>query len=230
MTTDVFSESAPAFSATSLRDLVRARWGLADPVLRSLDSERDLNVLVDGRYVLKVANPAERADVVDMEVRALTHVHAADPGLPVPAMVTARSGEQVVRLTDDAGRDCLARLITLLPGSPLEGAPVDAGLAEQVGAVAARMSVALQGFFHPAAGRLLMWDIRRMPEVVTGSPLGGVGDLVDRVAPALAATTTLPAGVQHADVTLTNVLAESGTVSGVIDLGDMHHTAAVCDR
>ena len=229
MTTDVFSESAPVFSPTNLRDLVREQWGLAAPALRPLDSERDLNVLVDDRYVLKVANPAERADVVDMEVRALTHVHATDPGLPVPAMVTARSGEQIVRLVDDAGRGCLARLITLLPGRPLEGTPVDDGLAEQVGAVAARMSVALQGFFHPAAGRPLLWDIRRMPEVVTGSPLDGVDDLVDRVAPALAATSTLPSGVQHADVTLTNVLAESGTVSGVIDLGDMHHTAAVCD-
>lgn len=229
MTTDVFSESAPAFAEEALRHLLRTHWGLVDPPLRPLDSERDLNVLVDDRYVLKVANPAERADVVDMEVRALTHVHAADPGLPVPAMVTARAGDQIVRLTDDIGRECLARLITLLPGSPLEGTPVNPGLAEQVGAAAARTSVALQGFFHPAAGRPLLWDIRRTPEVVAGSPLEGVGDLVARVAPALAATSTLPAGIQHADVTLTNVLAESGTVTGVIDFGDMHHTAAVCD-
>lgn len=229
MTTDVFTESAPAFSPANLRDLVREQWCLADPVLRRLDSERDLTVLVDDRFVLKVANPAERADVVDMEVRALAHVHAAAPGLPVPALVATRSDTSVVRLTDDAGRECLARLITLLPGRPLEGTPVDTGLAEQVGAVAGRMSVALQGFFHPAAGRSLLWDIRRMPDVVTGAGLDYAPDLVDRVAPALAATSTLPSGVQHADVTLTNVLAESATVSGVIDFGDMHHTAAVCD-
>ncbi|TDV49980.1 aminotransferase class III-fold pyridoxal phosphate-dependent enzyme [Actinophytocola oryzae] len=229
MTTDVFTESAPAFSLATLRDLVREHWHLADPALRPLDSERDLNVLVDDRYVLKVANPAERADVVDMEVRALTHVHAADPTLAVPATVAARGGDLVVLLTDAAGRDCLARLITLLPGSPLEGTPVDVGLAEQVGAAAARMSVALRGFFHPAAARPLAWDIRRMPEVVAASPLDGVRGLVARVTPALAATRTLPSGVQHGDVTLTNVLAEAGTVSGVIDLGDMHHTAVVCD-
>ena len=49
-------------------------------------------------------------------------------------------------------------------------------------------------------------------------------------AAALAATAALPSGVQHADLTLTNVLLdEARAVSGVVDLGDMHHTAAICD-
>ena len=219
-----FTEPAPAFSPGSLRAALREHWDLADAVLKPLDSERDLNVLVDHRFVLKISNPAERADVVDMEVRALEHVHAADPGLPVPEAVGA-----VAWLTDDSGRTCLARLITLLPGAPLEGRPIDGGTAAEVGAVAARVSVALQGFFHPAAGRELLWDVRRMPEVVAGSGLERYGELVARVTPALAATATLPAGMQHADVTLTNVLADAGAVTGVIDFGDMHHTAAVND-
>jgi 4-aminobutyrate aminotransferase-like enzyme/Ser/Thr protein kinase RdoA (MazF antagonist) len=219
-----FTEPAPAFSTDSLRAALREHWQLADPPLKPLDSERDLNVLVDGRFVLKISNPAERADVVDMEVRALEHVHVADPALPVPESVGA-----VARLVDDTGRPCRARLITLLPGAPLEGRPVNGELVARVGAVAARVSVALQGFFHPAAGRELLWDVRRMPAVVADSGLGRFGELVERVTPALAATATLPAGMQHADVTLTNVLAEAGAVTGVIDFGDMHHTAAVTD-
>ncbi|WP_284742274.1 aminotransferase class III-fold pyridoxal phosphate-dependent enzyme [Amycolatopsis sp. RTGN1] len=218
-----FTEPAPAFSPGSLRAALREHWDLADTVLKPLDSERDLNVLVDGEFVLKISNSAERPDVVDMEVRALAHVRAADPGLPVPESV----GE-VARLTDDSGRACLARLITLLPGRPLEGSPVDDDMAARVGSVAARVSVALQGFFHPAAGRELLWDVRRMPAVVAAAGIGRA-ELVARVAPALAATATLPAGLQHADVTLTNVLAEAGAVTGVIDFGDMHHTAAVTD-
>jgi 4-aminobutyrate aminotransferase-like enzyme/Ser/Thr protein kinase RdoA (MazF antagonist) len=219
-----FTEPAPAFSPESLRAALREHWDLVDSVLKPLDSERDLNVLVDNRFVLKISNPAERADVVDMEVRALEHVHLAAPGLPVPESVGA-----VAQMRDDSGRTCLARLITLLPGAPLEGRPVDGGTAAEVGAVAARVSVALQGFFHPAAGRELLWDVRRMPEVVADSGLERYGELVTRVAPALAATATLPAGMQHADVTLTNVLADAGAVTGVIDFGDMHHTAAVND-
>ncbi|MFJ1767095.1 aminotransferase class III-fold pyridoxal phosphate-dependent enzyme [Amycolatopsis sp. NPDC088138] len=225
----LFTEPAPAFGSGSLRAALGDHWRLTDPVLKPLDSERDRNVLVDGRFVLKISNPAERADVVDMEVRALEHVHTADPGLPVPESVATRSGEAVAHLTDDTGRACLARLITLLPGVPLEGKPLAGGLAAQVGAVAARVSLALQGFFHPAAGRTLLWDVRQVAAVVAESGIGRFGELVARVAPALAATATLPSGVQHADVTLTNVLAEDGAITGVIDFGDMHHTAAVTD-
>ena len=219
----IFAEPAPKFAADRLRAVLREHWALPDVELGPLDSERDLNVLVDGRYVLKISNPAESAEVVDMETRALEHVRTADPGLPVPATI----GE-VVRTSDDAGRECLTRLITLLPGQPLEGGPLDADLAAQVGAIASRVSVALQGFFHPAAGRSLLWDIRRMPEVVASSGIG-MAELVDRVRPALAATATLPSGIQHADVTLTNVLAADGVVTGVIDFGDMQHTARVVD-
>lgn len=226
---DVFTELAPAFSPAALRELVREQWDVPGAGLRPLDSERDLNALVGEDFVLKISNPAERADVVDMEVRALEHVRAADPDLPVPVTVPARSGVPVVRVRDGAGRECLARLITRLPGRPLEGSALGPGLAAQVGAIAGRTSVALQGFFHPAASRDLMWDIRRLPVVLRESGAAGLDEAAARVTPALAATATLPAGVQHADVTLTNVLAEADTVTGAIDFGDMHHTAAVCD-
>jgi 4-aminobutyrate aminotransferase-like enzyme/Ser/Thr protein kinase RdoA (MazF antagonist) len=219
----IFAEPAPKFAAERVRAVLREHWALTDVELGPLDSERDLNVLVDGRFVLKISNPAESAEVVDMETRALEHVRTADPSLPVPETI----GE-IVRTGDDSGRECLARLITLLPGAPLEGRPLDLDLAAQVGAIAGCVSVALQGFFHPAAGRSLLWDVRQMPDVVASAGIGMAG-LVDRVRPALAATAALPSGIQHADVTLTNVLAGDGVVTGVIDFGDMHHTAKVAD-
>ena len=43
------------------------------------------------------------------------------------------------------------------------------------------------------------------------------------------ATGALPAGLNHADVTLTNILVGPRGVTGLIDFGDMHHTAHVCD-
>jgi 4-aminobutyrate aminotransferase-like enzyme/Ser/Thr protein kinase RdoA (MazF antagonist) len=229
----VFAESAPVFSSDRLRQALLRHWDLPAPRLRALGSERDLNVLVDKRFVLKISNPAEDPDVVDMEVLALRHVHATDPALPVPALVPTNGGKTVVRVHDDAGRACLARMITLLPGAPLEGTRPGPALAARVGESAGRVSAALRGFFHPAAGRTLMWDIRRTPHVV-----GAVGDGLpphlrdhaERVRPALEATRSLPSWVQHADVTLTNVLAgPQGSISGVIDFGDMHHTAVVCD-
>jgi Ser/Thr protein kinase RdoA (MazF antagonist) len=113
-------------------------------------------VLVDDRYVLKVANPGEDPDVLDMENAAMAHVRQVSPDLPVPALMPATSGAAVAAVTDAGGRRCLARLITtIVPGQSHEGRPVTCDLAEQAGGLAARTSLALQGLFHRAGGRVL---------------------------------------------------------------------------
>ncbi|MEV6492563.1 aminotransferase class III-fold pyridoxal phosphate-dependent enzyme [Actinoplanes sp. NPDC051633] len=229
---NVLDTPAPRLDPDSIRRLLDDGWGLQAAVLRPLPSERDLNVLVGEEYVLKVSNPAERAAVVDMENAAMEHVRRVAPDLPVP-----RVAGSVATVADEAGLSCLARLITVVPGSALEGTPITVDLAEQVGALAARTSLALQGLFHPAAERELDWDVRRAPAVLAApgvlDGLGAQGRLLrpylDRLTAAAGATRGLPSGQQHADVTLTNVLAHAGTVTGLIDFGDMHHTAAVCD-
>ncbi|HEY2273722.1 MAG TPA: aminotransferase class III-fold pyridoxal phosphate-dependent enzyme [Jatrophihabitantaceae bacterium] len=229
---DVLASPAPVVATERLRDLLGRAWAVDPAALTPLPSERDLNVLVDDRFVLKVSNPAEAASIIDMEVAAAAHLQRADPGLAVPRTVATRGGEFVAALADDAGRPCRTRLITVLPGAPLEGTPISVDLAEQVGDLAARTSLALQGLFHPAGGRRIDWDVRRAADVLTNAEMHGAAQdiaLVPRLAAAAEATRRLPSGLQHADVTLTNVLAEHGTVTGLIDFGDMHHTAAVCD-
>jgi len=228
-TETVFQTPAPALSEAVVLAFLRSVHGLAAPQLTALPSERDQNLRVDDgdrRLVLKIFNIGEDPAVVDMELAALVHLAEVDPTLPVPRAVAARDGATAATVTGADGSSHLARLVTLLPGRPVEGEPVGIARAEAIGAAAARTSLALQGFFHPAAGRALDWDVRRLPELV--------GQVPQRVSAALAATTRLPAWVQHADVTLTNVLVggsgqSTGDVTGVVDLGDLHHTAAVCD-
>jgi 4-aminobutyrate aminotransferase-like enzyme/Ser/Thr protein kinase RdoA (MazF antagonist) len=225
---DVLDEPAPDLDEAALRAGLAQHWSRPNAALRPLGSERDLNALVDGAFVIKICNPAEPPAVVDMETAALAHIARVAPDLPVPATVpTVTDGRPCATVTDGRGRRCVARLITALPGTPLEGVPVTTDLAGAVGEIAARIQVALQGFFHPAASRTIGWDIRRLPELVLADDR--FASLAFRVRPALVATAGLQAWIQHADVSLTNVLADSSGVTGVIDLGDMHHTAAVCD-
>ena len=235
---DVLSTPAPVLSEARRLELLDTAWRLAAGELGPLPSERDQNTLVDGRFVLKVSNPAEDAGVIDMEVAAAAHLLRVDPGLAVPRTIATASGDLVATVDDDTGRRCLARLVSVVPGRPLEGVPITVAMAEQVGALTARASTGLQGLFHPAGGRRIDWDVRRAAPVLATPEVrdllrdrgdAAVLDLVPRLAAAAAATAALPAGLQHADVTLTNVLAEAGTVTGLIDFGDMHHTAAVCD-
>lgn len=231
---DVLTTPAPALDTAAIRIALREHWGVDCALIRPLGAERDANFLIDDTFVLKVSNPAESDAAVDMETAALELVRRVAPDLPVPEQVLVAErdaaipgGPLVAHVVDGTGARCLGRLFTALRGTALEGAVVTTDMAHRVGALSARMSVALQGFFHVAGGRKLDWDIRRYPAIAP--PDGPMAELARRVAAPLVATNALPAGIQHGDLTLTNILAENDDVTGIVDFGDMHHTAAVCD-
>ena len=233
---DVLRCPPPELSAEDAERLLAEQWGIEVVTLTNLPSERDVNLMVNGRYVLKVSNPAEPLDVIDMETRALRHAQLVAPDLSLPRTISTVDGQDQATVLDRSGRSSAARLITVLPGVVAEGLPVTKELAESMGAICARASIALQGFFHPAAARAIDWDVRRAAEVLAdASPQTlqlseeSFAELEQRCRTAGQAAYALPSGVNHADVTLTNVLVTDGSVTGLIDFGDTHHTAHVCD-
>ncbi len=242
----VLDELAPVVSASGAARLVHEHFpGILEAgAISSVDelpSERDRNLMVrlgSGRAaVLKISNAAEDPAVVAMENAAMEHVAETDPTLPIPRLIRSRTGEVTVPVVGDDGQRHLARMITALPGNHLEGRTLSASLAHDIGRAGARMSVAMQGLFDPAGARVLAWDIRQLPSTARHAP--DVTDpelraLVLQVCastqPALDATRRLRSGLQHADLTLTNVLTDGADrISALIDFGDLHHTAVVCD-
>jgi 4-aminobutyrate aminotransferase-like enzyme/Ser/Thr protein kinase RdoA (MazF antagonist) len=233
---DVLTCPPPRLTADDCAEILRQHWGIDPSAVTDLPSERDLNAMADGRYVLKVSNPAESAALVDLETEALAHAARADPGLPLPRAMPTLTGPSTATVVDADGRECLARVITVLPGAMAEGQAISARLAESIGAHAARMSIALQGLFHPAAARVIDWDVRRADAVLAGVDpqlldfsSDELSEFRRRCAAAAEASLMLPSGLNHADLTLTNILIADDAVTGLIDLGDMHHTANVCD-
>ena len=245
---DILTAESPQISLAYARDLLAEHFpegaGARLDELSELPSERDRNVLwrgADGRAaVLKVSSSAEDLAVVGMENAAMAHVAVVDPTLPVPRLLPARDGGPTTTVLGEDGRGHLARLVTVVPGEQLEGRPVSLALASDIGRSSARMSVALRGFFHPAGARTLQWDVRRVGTLADHAAhiddparRALVTAVLPRVQPAIEATTRLRSAIQHGDVTLTNVLADDAVdadvVSGLIDFGDIHHTAVVCD-
>ena len=112
--------------------------------------------------------------------------------------------------------------------------------AEALGAMAARLGKTLRGFFHPAAGHDLLWDLKQAGAVVDLVPhieAAPMRDLAARaldvfvaeVAPRLK---SLRAQVIHNDLNPSNILvdpADPVRICGVIDFGDMVHGALVND-
>jgi 4-aminobutyrate aminotransferase-like enzyme/Ser/Thr protein kinase RdoA (MazF antagonist) len=208
-----------------------------------LGSERDRNLRLrgsDGRdYVLELANPAEDPAVVDLETRALLHVAACDPELPVPRVLPTAAGALSAVVAAADGRPSIARLLSFLPGTALGASPRGAVCLRDLGATLARLDRALRGFFHPAADRELAWDMKRAHRLRAR---------VDRIEPAerrrladgtlarfearaLLRLPALRAQVIHNDVSRDNTLVDAGgeRVVGIIDFGDLVHAPLVAD-
>lgn len=239
-TADVLDAAPPTLTTADAEAVARATFGL-DATAEALVSERDQNFRLSdaagAAWVLKVSNAAEDAAVVEMEVAAVERISAVDPGLPVPVARSALSGSPIARVDLD-GTSHLVRLLPLLPGRNAEPADLDPAALAHLGETVARIGRALRAFFHPAAGRTIWWDQRHLPELarrVTIDAEPGRRDLLGtvmarfhaRVVPALPA---MRSQVIHNDITLDNLLlGDDHRVSGIIDFGDMAHTALVLD-
>jgi len=240
-TAGVLHSDPPTLDAGRAVDAVRSLFGVDSVSARPLVSERDQNFLVDeadgSRWVLKVSNAAEDAGVVEMEVAAVEHVARMDPDLPVPRARPTVDGDPIGNLSDGSAEH-LVRLLPFLPGRTPAPGELDAAAVRGIGQACARLGVALRGFFHPAAGRAIEWDQKHLPDLARHAALVEGPDRrrqLDRVLErfmerALPALPALRAQVIHNDITLDNLLLDDGgAVSGIIDFGDMTHTALLLD-
>src|SRR5258705_5754349 len=143
----------PAFDVGTVLAQVEALYGIQASAAEPLSSERDQLLLLASALptpvVLKISNRAERPGTLDMENRALRHLAAVAPDLPVPRLVPTRAGADLGSIADGEGRAHLVRALTVVPGRHVEGRTIGTGLSERLGAVSARGSRGLQGFFPP---------------------------------------------------------------------------------
>ena len=239
-TTDVLDAAPPALSPDQAATLARTQFGL-EVIATAIVSERDQNFrLTDadgGAWILKVSNAAEDRGVVEMEVAAVERIAMLDPSLPVPLARPALDGSPIASAEVD-GSTHLVRLLPLLPGRNAAATELDAATVTRIGEVVARTGVALRGFFHPAAGRRIWWDQRHVPELARLAPpiedparrallARALARFDEHVVPALP---RMRGQVIHNDVTLDNLLLDAGgQVTGIVDFGDMVHTALVLD-
>ena len=250
----VLQAPPPAFSAAEAAEIGLAAFGIVASGAQSLGSERDQAFLLTGPSgagvaVLKVSNPAEDPAMIDMEAAAVFHVAACDPGLTVaiPRLLAAAgdeappSGGLSARRArwEHGGAAYWVRAYDLLPGrARLDTVTLADHALTAWGETTARLGRALRGFIHPRAVRRLPWDVQH---AASARPMSSaIGDqaaraavtaVLDRFDAAVAPRWgLLRAQVIHGDLTADNVLADdSGLITGIVDFGDMTHTALAAD-
>ncbi len=236
---DPLSVPAPDLDLDAVHEALARSWGLGGDLV-ALHGERDRNFRLDaaeGRYLLKVHNPADGEPVLDLQSSALHHIRSVAPDLPVPAVIPTRDGRPWVQITGRDGRQSLARLMTWLAGRHPRSAELGTPQLREWGRTAARLGQALRGFVHPAASYPIAWDIRRLPELrpwlaaVEPDRRPTVEAMLDRFDRLVSLKLRrLRAQVVHNDFAPGNVLVDDSlALTGITDFGDMTHTTLVCD-
>lgn len=215
---------------------------------RDLGSERDQTFMLLGGSgeplaVMKVSNPAEDPARLDMEALAARQAAHADPLLRIaqPWVQPGHGGgiDACRAAWEGSGTVQWVRMYDVLPGrARMDPLSLDDAALRAWGETTARLGRALRGFIHPGAIRRLPWDVQHaaacrpmLPAIADAHARAAVSAVLDRFDDVVAPYwPLLRAQVVHGDLTVDNVLADdAGLISGIIDFGDMSHTALVVD-
>jgi len=225
----VLDSAPPQFSAAEAAQIAAETFDVHGTAI-PLGSERDQAFLLENDErggILKISNGREDESVLDLEEAAIAYVAAVDPDLPVARPLAPRAvfDGHLVRLFERRHGQ---------KGGPELGDAAVRGVA----AVHARLCLALRSFFHPAAGRELLWNVRATPRL---RPL--LENIADPARRSLVARTLdryeedvvpkwarLRGQVVHGDFNLDNLLLdEQGRITGILDFGDCCHTALAAE-
>lgn len=241
--TDLFdapTTKIPGEQAAALAAELFGVTGTTEPLAGERDQNFHLRAQGGAEYVFKIHASAEDPAVVEMQIGALQHLARANPDLAVPRVIPSRRGESTAAVDLGSGPQ-IARLLSYVPGLPMEGfRPLNAARLRSLGTHMALLDRALQGYEHPAASYVLLWDVQHaaqmrplLPHIPDADIRALTAERLDRFE-----ADTLPrlAGIRtqiiHNDCNPNNVLydeRETERVGGFLDFGDMVRAPLVCE-
>ena len=230
----------PKLPEAVLRRFAEAAYGLTGQ-WAPLEGERDQNFRVTAaggaQFVFKLCHPDEGAAILKCQAEVLEHVARVDPDLAVPRLQRALTDAALPVMTHD-GQDFPVMVLSWLPGQVIGERILSQAQRRVMGAMLARLGIAMRGFVHGApANRRLLWDTRLAGDLDRDIPRlppedqGLATEIMTRhrhvTLPALG---RLRAQIIHGDVHPFNCLIDdSGAISGIIDFGDLVHGSLVQD-
>lgn len=239
---DLFAFDPPTMTADAAAEVAAAHWGVRGEPVR-IRGERTANTIItepDGSgFVLQVHSAAEHADAIELQTAAMLHVAGQDATIPIPHVVPSLSGRPLVAVEIEA-RQHTARLVTYLPGTTFDdGAALPRDGYVAIGALVGRVAAALREFDHPAAGHFMPWDVANglvvdddLRSLLSGRAADAVASVDERLRAVTETAAALPQQTVHNDGHAGNLLRadDSATMPiGLIDFGDVVHTARVAD-
>lgn len=216
-------------------------FGTASP----LAGERDQNFKIEtpgGNYVLKIANPETRLEVLELENQAIRIAHAISD-FDSPQIIKSLDNHAIIPVTE-SGQSWHVRCLTYVPGTPLASFPSHTPeLLSELGRCLGLLDVQLKTLDQiSVARRELSWDLARAPESIQiALPLTDSTDRLDLLLYFLSLyegvasrVRQLSQSVIHNDANDYNVmiamdpLDETASI-GLIDFGDIVYSTTIND-
>lgn len=228
------------FTAENIQELISRYYGL-DVQVQELPGYEEANFRLEDkagrRYGCKVSDAGMAWSFLDAQVKIMEHLAQHPVGVKFQQCVRNREGHALTMLTTEAG-PCYLRLLTWLEGAPYHTADMDAReLYTATGQLLGAMDKALENFSHPAMHRYCSWDLAHAADF--RDRLVNIPDPEKRrlagyfllqfdteVAPQWH---TLRKAYIHNDANDGNLLVTGNTISGLVDFGDMVHTALIAN-
>lgn len=213
--------------------------GTVDRLVTEKDDTFRLQTENGRRFILKIANPVEPQSEIDLQVSLLEYIEKHDPSIPVPRVIPNKSGASHFIMEDAAGQKRSVRVMSYLEGRPLDALSSSPGQREAIGSILARLRLCMSNFDHPAAERILAWDVKNLAGL---SHLAATvkdphhRDLLElgleRFYQFEPQIHKLRTQVLHNDFSKSNIVVDpeaQNFVTGVIDFGDTVNTAIAID-
>jgi 4-aminobutyrate aminotransferase-like enzyme/Ser/Thr protein kinase RdoA (MazF antagonist) len=246
------ADGVPCFNRNEAEDIALRLYGL-DLSAVPLPSERDQNFLLkeekETGFVLKIANPGEKRNSLDLQNRAMQHLNKKMPPGMCPRLIPSDSGHEIETVEDKQGQEHFVRLVSYIPGKAwADVKPHSSSLLFRLGMFFADLNLALTDFTHPAAQRKLIWDLKHAflvidkfkPDIREEGRRALLEEYARRLGENVPAKTAgLPMGIIHNDGNDYNIFVsppslESGSlgemrIAGIIDFGDMIYSYKLAD-
>ena len=233
----VISTQPPQFINIEVQKIVQNIYGI-NASISTLDSERDQNFHLKGddgkEYVLKISNPQENIELIELQSAAIKHIHFFNQSLNVPVSIKSIDGKIINHVDGN-----IVRVQSFLEGQFIKDVVNPSPqLLKIFGEFLGKLDIAFKEFDYPILKRDWVWDIRNI--AFLKKHLSYLEDQADQ-----AIVTHFISNYElninpiekhlrrqyiHNDGNDHNVLLNNkGHISGIIDFGDMAHTFLACE-
>ncbi|KGJ92262.1 aminotransferase class III-fold pyridoxal phosphate-dependent enzyme [Colwellia psychrerythraea] len=229
--------TTPGFSEAELLKLLADNYQLSG-TLKPLAGYCDQNLLLSTdtgkRFIVKVANSAEKPLELAMQNAAMAHL--TNKELAVPHALANQQQKQMTRITDGSGINFNLRVLSYLTGdfyADINTKTQTSELWQSLGQFIAEINNGLSDFSHPGAYRFFEWDLahgfgicQTKKDLLSSAEQVLVEHFLDIYqTQTMALLSQCRQGVIHNDANDYNLIVNSTecatSITGLIDFGDM---------